>query len=307
MNTVFKWEGLPDEIEGWMIENLLFFRGECAFWKLGDKFVVTPNVKVDWDLYGLTTIANPVQWNGKGPDGSVVLHTSDVNPIKGKYKEIAVFIRNNLNKSATLTPVISLLQFLQGRWVELNLDRLNSRNLNLLTTTTKKIAKTIKKEMNAVYDNDEPFAVISQGAADIISTITKLNPNNTPRSISLWDDITKAKQEINEMIGIPFDSRPEKKERVISQEVNISQIQVNEVLEGMLNFRKRAVEKINNEFGLNITVQLDEKVEAAFDDEGDNNEGQKNTQTDQMDPTRQKPLQNGTNKNNEKTNKGNNK
>ncbi len=268
MSTLFKWTNLPDGLESWMIERLLFWRGEVGFWKLGNKYVITPVNKLDWDMYDLTTVANPIPWNGKGPSGGITLVSADaINPHKnGTVLTKAVFIRNNLNRTNTLFPVLGLLQFLQRTWNELNNDRKNSRSINIFSSTTKKAAKTLKKELNGVYFNDEPYIVVSDSASNTLKSATRLNPNNQPRSEALWNDFTKAKQEINELIGIPFDSRPDKQERVITQEINISQIQVNEILQSMLDFRKRAVKEINKVFNLNIRCEIDEIVEAAFNE-----------------------------------------
>ncbi len=281
MTSIFKYEGLPEGVESWMIEQILFFRGEAAFFKVGEQYVITPLVRMDWNLYNLTTIASPIPYNGKGPNGSITLISDEViiSNLKNKYKKNntkAVFFINNISRQATLKPIVGLLKFLQNTWVELNYDRKNSRNINVISAGTPKEAKTIKKEMGKVYYNNEPFVVLSNSTQDLIKNITKLNPNNTPRSTSLWDDFVKAKQEINELVGIPFDSRPEKKERVITQEVNISQIQTNEILQEMLIFRQRALKEIEKVFNLKITVSLDEKIEAAFGDNQEQAEAQNN-------------------------------
>ncbi len=280
MSTIFKWEGLPEEIEGWMIERLLFWRGECAFWKLGDKYITTPFVKKDWDMYNLTTIANPIPYNGKGPTSKFTLHREDIKPKIGFFKEKAVFITNNINKKNTLFPVITLLREMQGVYVELSNERKNSRSINLFNANDKKTAKTMKNEIDNIYYGNEPFAILTTASQKIIDSATRLGDKDKDRTVVLWESFSKYKKEINELVGIPFDSRAEKKERVLEQEVNVSQIQVNETLQGMLMFRERAVKEINKTFNLNITVGFDSHIENALEQQ--DNQEQINTNTNKI-------------------------
>ncbi len=255
--TSFKWENLPDEIDERYLELALFREGQALFFKDSDAdiFIVAKCAAGGrLNIYNVPTTRTPIS-------SAVVFPTmSESN---------SVLIYNNIMR----TPSSMICQLFARRLA--NIDRTIDVNVNAQKTpvlvTADDNERLSMENMYMQYEGNAPF----------IFPTKSLNPANmkvfSTEAPYHGGELTDLKQNIwNEFlthVGIPNVSY-QKRERLISDEVNRAQGGVIASRNSRLTTRQRAANEINKMFGLNISVSFRDtdisKDEPAGEDEAQN-------------------------------------
>lgn len=237
--TCFKWENLPDEIDERYLELTLFGEGRALFFKDTDAdiFVAAKCAAGGTlNIYNVPTMRTPIA-------STVTFPT--------KYAENSVLIYNNIMRSPTVLPC----QLFARRLT--NIDRTIDVNVNAQKTpvlvTADDNERLSMENMYMQYDGNAPF----------IFPTKSLNPANmkvfSTAAPYHGGELTDLKQNIwNEFltyIGIPNVSF-QKRERLISDEVNRSQGGVIASRNSRLIMRQKAAREINKMFNLDIKVSF---------------------------------------------------
>lgn len=236
--ALFKWEGLPNGINEKWIENYLYSEGGCIFFKdekLG--YIVTK-----YSASGKLNLYNePTKVNAYATDYITTEHENNVD---------CVIIRNNDESIPTFPTIQIYAHDLTNikRTIDVNIE---AQKMPYIIHCTDKQRLTFKNLMNQRKDN-EPVIY-----ADKSLDLSDMKIITTPAPI-VFDKLQTQKLNVwNECLtalGIN-NANTEKRERLITNEVEAN----NEVIEicsdVMLKARKEACKRINKMFDLNISVR----------------------------------------------------
>lgn len=249
--SMFEWVNLPDSMNPRFLEMCLYYNGQGAMLYSDDYgFINTMASDGGYiNIYGLPTevMCYSYRFNERRS-----LYTVDTGEEKGKE---CILVMNNYERIPT-SASISLFAYRLAeaqRTVDVNIKSLRTP---ILITTDQKQYFTLKK-MYEEYDGNTPaiFAdknLISPDALKAIKTDAPI----------LLDDIMAYKREIwNEFLTtMGLQNLSEKKERLISNEVDSNNEVINMNLQALLIPRKEACRQFNEKYGLAGDKAIDVKV-----------------------------------------------
>lgn len=243
--SLFTWEGM-DEVAGIgasrFLELALYENGRGVFFKddeLGYMALrVNPNDK--FNVYMLPT--------------KVICYSFEYNKEKD-FDDVVYIMNNNLQK-----PTLETLKLFAYRLYEVE----RTIDTNLLAQKTPILiegdTKTILtlKNVYMQYSGNTPF-IFGNKQYDLSNKLSVLKTD----APYLLDKLTLYKHEIWEecltFLGIN-NANTDKKERLITDEVNSNNELINYYLNCFYKTRKEACEQINKKYGLNIQIKLNKDV-----------------------------------------------
>ena len=249
--SMFEWVNLPDSMNARFIEQCLYYQGQAAL--LYDKDYGYLNTLASdggyINIYGLPTeiMCYSYRFNQRRS-----LYTVDVGEEKDKE---CILVLNNYDRVPT-SYTISLFAYRLAeaqRTVDTNIK---AHRTPILITTDQKQYFTLKK-MYEEYDGNTPaiFAdknIVNPDALKAIKT-------DAPMIIQ---DLMDYKREIwNEFLTfMGISNLSEKRERMISNEIDSNNELVNLNLQALLTPRKEACKQFNEKYGLMGERAIDVKV-----------------------------------------------
>ena len=236
--SVFKWENLPNNIDEKWIERYLFSEGKCVFFKdptLGFMVArVTPNGPLNYYEDPTTIMPYAINYQGE--------------PLENNVN--AVMIRNNDCMIPT-SPTIQLYAYKLSnidRTIDINI---NAQKMPIIIKCTDKQMLSLKKLIDKRNDN-EPVIWASKELDT--EGIEVLNTQAPP----VFKDLELQKHMIwNEcmtFLGIN-NANQDKRERLVDDEVQANNEQIQASFNAMLKAREQACADINRIFGTNISVR----------------------------------------------------
>ena len=248
--SMFEWK-LPDTMNARFLEMCLFYNGQASL-LYSDDYGFMNTMACDGgyiNIYGLPTevVCYSYRFNERRS-----LYTTDVGATKG---EECILVLNNYERVPT-SVTIQLFAYRLAQAQRVLDCNLNALKTPILITTDQKQYFTLKK-MYEEFDGNTPaiFAdknLISPDALKAIKTDAPV----------LLDDISQYKREIwNEFLTfIGLQNLSEKKERLISNEVDSNNELINMNLQALLTPRKEACRQFNEKYGLAGDKAIDVKV-----------------------------------------------
>ena len=243
--SLFTWEGL-DEVAGVgasrFLELALYENGRGVFFKddeLGYMALrVNPNDK--FNVYMLPT--------------KVICYSFEYNKEKD-FEDVVYIMNNNLQK-----PTLETLKLFAYRLYEveatINVNLLAQKTPVLIEGDTKTILTL--KNVYMQYSGNTPF-IFGNKQYDLSNRLSVLKTD----APYLIDKLTLHKHEIiNEcltFLGIN-NANTDKKERLITDEVNSNNQLINYYLNCFYKTRKQACDEINKKYGLNISIKINDDV-----------------------------------------------
>lgn len=242
----FQWNGLPDTVDERYIELSLFFNGQVVFFK--DDILGELCLKVmaggRLNVYDVPTIRTAYANNGY----KMPLNESN-----------SIMVYNNLIRKPSYDTVLLYAQRLS------NLDRVIDVNCNSQKTPV--LIECDENErltaMN-VYQQYDGNAPVIYGRKGINSSISVMKTDAPYVADKLYELKSKIFNEALTFLGI-VNVNENKRERMISDEVVRSMGGTFMMRESYIEARKQACEKINEMFGLNVSVQFKEGGDVVGD------------------------------------------
>lgn len=245
----FKWTGLPKSIDVRYLELTLFYRALSVFYK-SDKFgylalqgtpSAEPNMMMEPTKYRVTSM---------GAFPGEELTKDECVPIWSNYLrvpdlDIVMIYANRLAKL--------------DRTIEINSE--NARRTRVIVTDEN--ARLSMVNINAEIDKGSPVIQVNRSMAGALDTV---DLGVQPETIEKLDILhTRQWGKCLGLLGIDF-ANQDKKERLVASEVDANSAQVGAMKAVNLNERKLAAKKINDMYGLNVSVDFNEElnVEETF-------------------------------------------
>lgn len=251
--TIFQWKNLPEGLRSERLERILIEKGQAVFFeddKMG--FMTLPVAEgAKINVYG-----EPTAWTAVSRGGEAFHKPLD--------EDDSVLIWNNEVRQ----PLINLLDFYVKRLVDIEFTIQSNQNMLkspfVFSGNEDKIF-SFKKAYEKIVGN-EPV-IFKNDKMDIDAFQV-----HQSEAQYYGEELVRLKHEyLNDIytyLGIE-NANTDKKERMIVDEVNANKEQILNSLSSRLEHRQRAVEKINDMFGLDISVELNEFVKATLEDDDD--------------------------------------
>ena len=253
--SMFEWVNLPESMDSRFLEFCLYYTGQAAL--LENKEGIKINTKActagDINIYELPTQINcySVGYNEtkKVFDGFVA-DGFDAS-------EYAVHVLNNQDRSATAytLELFAYRLYLAQRTADTNVS---VNRMPFIISTDENQRLTMENLFNQI-DANKPAIFGDKDSISNLKESVKVLPTNPPFiADKLLDYKKQIFNEALEFLGINYLS--EKKERLITNEVNSNNELVNLNLQSYLIPRKKACEQFNKLFGLTGENAIDVKV-----------------------------------------------
>lgn len=244
--NMYEWKNLPDTVDERFLELTLFSDGMAVFFRddiLGE-LCLQCMIGGELDVYRIPIDRTAYATNG------YQMHLNIQN---------SVIIFNNYSHTNSMLDVEMYARRLYE--IERTIDvNVKAQKTPVLVRATENQRLTMKN-LYMQYDGNEPFIF---GDNNLDMDAIKVLPTNAPY---VADKLNILKRQIwNEALtylGIE-NSNTEKKERLVSDEVNSNLGGVAAQRFCRLNARRKAADQINKMFGLNIEVNFREEVKEMF-------------------------------------------
>lgn len=242
--AIYRWEGLPCEIDQRFLELTLFNRGMGVFFwdEEYDAYFATMGSPSG----AINMYQNPLHFIAYGANGfNRRLSCTECVPIWNNYLR---------------RPDINVMRIYARRLADIDrtIDvNLMSQKMPIFITTPEAQRLTIQNMMKQ-YAGNEPIIVGADGMFDP-SQMTYLSSNAPYIVDKLLIDKSKIWNEVMTYLGID-NTNMEKRERTNTDEVkaNNGQIEANRLVR--LNCRRMACEQINRKYGLNVWCDFNKDV-----------------------------------------------
>lgn len=263
--SVYEWKNLPEKWSKTFFYYILYGIGFIAIINT-DKYGVIPQ---NGTLFGRDIFYQPTNVVITNP-----LLTGILRPAIGKECEI---IKMQPDYGNCLDIVCHYAELLALTTETCGVDLINSKLAYVFTASNKAGAETFKKLYDRIASG-EPAVVYDKSLVNSDGTPnwSTFNQNLSQNYIGdkLLDDYKKILDMFDTEIGIP-NANTQKKERMITDEVNQNNIGTQTKAELWLETMKDGCKKVNNMFGLNIGVELRfkkqlESMNTGFEESGNN-------------------------------------
>ena len=257
--NIFEYENVPEEIDLQSLKLFLFLKGKVVFYKIGDEYLIQPFEYTDkLNKYYIPTngrVVNPwlpighQNWMFEVEKESIIYNsTPDIRKFK-YYSIVADLIWKTANQLAENDISYYCIQ----------------RNHRLIAIFTAENDKQ-KAECNRVLDRlYEGYPDITM-EEDLVSHI-RVNPIAMNSTRSTITELIEFQQYVLANFYHSFGINSNynlKREQLNSNEIDVNKEVLRLNIDDMLKCREMGVSKINDKYGLNIRVHLNEEVYKAL-------------------------------------------
>lgn len=271
--SIYKWENLPDSCDHWIIEYALLMYGKVCIAK-DEKYgiISLPCQETQmYNIYGYSDSVIAYGFNGFNKTYKCYMQGADNKDVK------AVMMYDNPSRFPYIAYIINTAERLSDtiRAIDVAVHKL--KNPYWITCSQKQI-ESVKKTLSQVADNENAVITAKTLTPDEFQILpTSSNPNILN---GLWDNYNNTYDIIKEILGINNNQQSDKKERLITDEVNSNNFITEMFLNLRLKQREEFCERVNKTFDLDIRVGLNESFEEFKEmlnslndiEEGDNDE-----------------------------------
>lgn len=249
--SMFEWENLPTSMNARFLEMCLFYNGQAAM-LYDDDLGYLNTMAADGgyiNIYGLPTELNCYSYRFNQRRS---LYMTDTGEEKGKE---CILVMNNYERIPT-TATVSLFAYRLAEAQRTADVNIKAQRTPILITTDQKQYFTLKK-MYEEYDGNTPAIFADKNL--ISPDALKAMKTDAP---FLCNDIMEYKREIwNEFLTfMGIQNLSEKRERLITGEVDSNNELLNLNLQALLIPRKEACRQFNEKYGLMGDRAIDVKV-----------------------------------------------
>lgn len=256
------WEDLPNGLDSWNLERMLYYRTTLAGFELGGQQYIFPYVtQGELSVYGFPTKLKPITFNGRELSGKNDSFIDDyVIPVDltgTMGREGAVLLYDNIPYMPNGVGVSRfflnqiIIKEMADVFARVNINVVVSNKKIILEIQDPKQAEIVRDELNTAFGSDSPFAIISSPLkSNPIQNSNDYNADDLFNTIKNYDAIRCF------MSGIASKNfGTEKKERLVSGELAGNEEEISLILDMGLELRRDFADKMNKKFGTNIKVR----------------------------------------------------
>nr|DAV47284.1 MAG TPA: upper collar protein [Caudoviricetes sp.] len=248
--STFKWDGLPETCNARYLETCLMLDGIAAFCKdpeMGYLTLKVSPVAQAYNLYGETDKIYGYGWNGFMREYTAYMYGSDNTMAQ------AVVCRDN----PVCYPCVNHLLLYANRLTSTmrSLD-VAAKKLKVpyYITCDESQKSSVEKILNDVDDNKERI-IVNRSTMDNVFQVLPTRIDPSLLSV-FWEHYENLEGQLKGLFGIESAVNQDKKERLITDEVNANNASTALSLQVRLAQRQQLCDTINKMWGLNVSVSL---------------------------------------------------
>ena len=260
--NLFSWENLPPTIEERYIEKALFDKGLVCLVDDNNfgEIVVGCSYSQNMNIWGeptevITSGFNYVKTfkieNTINTNNIIDINYGETNEIINNEVESVIVCQNN----DLYIPTRKILEYYVNKLVEVELSTFTNIYLQkfpFLINTTRDNEMTMRNLIQKV-DKGEPYIMYNKKIADLTTAVDVFNLNVPFVADKLLQYRFETEREIYTLFG--FNNNFEKKERLLTDEVNVNNEFINCNIDSMFKKRKEFAELMNAKYGWNVQVK----------------------------------------------------
>lgn len=252
---MFNYEGLPETLPAEELEKMLQVEG-FAF--------VTEH---EGNLYAFTGGLGGVQ-GVYGEPTEIVVSSPALSLNKTFRINDGVLISNDYMRIGLIPLISQYGTILTENTITMILSTINKRTNNLISVNDDNTAESARQYLKKLEDGELGF-IMENRLYESLKAKTVVE-NSSTRLVDLIELHQYTKASLYNELGLNSNFNM-KKERLISQEIEINSNSIYPLVDNMLECRQKAVDKINKKYGTSITVEFTSswKVRDEFIDEED--------------------------------------
>lgn len=236
--SMFKWEGLPPTCNARFLEDCLFHYGSAIF--VCDEEMSYLNLK-GTPASTLNVYNEPLAYTAYST-GYTKIYNADE----------CIFIRNNYLEKSTDSTIILFAERLAK--IQLSMEvNINAQKTPVLIRCDEKTRMSLEAIYNQ-YEGDRPVIFGMKSLQE--KPLETLKTDAPFVADKLREEKRAVWNEALEFLGLNTNPSDKKKERLVVNEVDANNEQIDIQASTMLASRKEACEAINKMFGLNVSVEL---------------------------------------------------
>ena len=260
--NLFKWENLPETIdERWLMMQLMLSGRVCWFNHKGRIYALNGSWGGEPNVYYRPTqfiVANPVI-GGKtltvvNKDGS-----NSIDKLTGILMPLTdADYFNDSERGGLYRLIYQTAGLLADNISSLNVSQINGRVSQIWTADNDAMARTVEEVVRDIYEG-HPYRVVSQ---DILNKVNAVPTAQTGQSNTLLNLIEAHRaflQDFYSELGIGYAGNM-KRERINEAEIGLQKGNLDINIFTMKKNLQAAVEKINELFGTDISVDINDEV-----------------------------------------------
>lgn len=264
---MFKYEGLPETLPAEELEKMLQVEG-FAF--------VTEH---EGNLYAFTGGLGGVQ-GVYGEPTEIVVSSPALSLNKTFRIDEGVLISNDYMRIGLIPLISQYGTILTENTITMILSTINKRTNNLISVNDDNTAESARQYLKKLEDGELGF-IMENRLYESLKAKTVVE-NSSTRLVDLIELHQYTKASLYNELGLNSNFNM-KKERLISQEIEINSNSIYPLVDNMLECRQKAVDKINKKYRTSITVEfasswrvrddfIDEEVEEVKEKGGYSND-----------------------------------
>lgn len=236
--SIYKWEGLPDTCNARFLEDCLFHYG-CAIF-VEDEEMSFLNLKAT-PATTLNVYNEPLAYTAFSTGYTKMFNAEE-----------CVFIRNNYLEKSTDSTILLFAERLTKIEMSLNVN-INAQKTPVLIRCDEKTRTSLEAIYNQ-YEGDRPVIFGSKSLQE--KPLETLKTDAPFVADKLREEKRAVWNEALEFLGLNTNPSDKKKERLVVNEVDANNEQIDIQASTMLSARQEACEAINKKFGLNVSVKM---------------------------------------------------
>lgn len=291
--NLYKWYNLPSSIDGNLIERILYYKGQAAFWfnTIDGQFYFLPfALNGSIDVYGRYTGITPLPFNGTAKDKEdawivdfIRVPQYDIfDPeIPSKRETACVILRDYTQQiSQTVLPRASLddpiLKMMSEAIPFARTSLLSNSGIKAMRVNDETDANEVYTASRNIVDHalaGEPFVPIKSQIEfqELTSAGSAMKSEEYLLYYQAIDNLRKS------LLGIPAGGVFEKRSHTLQSEQDMNSNSDNLILEDGLNLRQKFCQMVNVIWGLGIWCEKNEDVtENKEDEQVDSSSGNQN-------------------------------
>lgn len=249
-----QYKNLPEEIPFYIPELTLFGNGQSVIAERGGALFWLPSVLREApNIYGLPYVVDAIPITGTQALLTDIRVLNIGRALADKKPITGVEVLNDVSRTSTLVKVMPYIDRLDYLWATMGINQALSR-VQLAARCSRNNYDVYKRMLERLLDKKDPLLLVRDKTQ--LEGIEIQDFHVEYMCDRYWYDFDKTFTQLLTVLGIKSNFASQKKERLISAEVDANDEVIAYLRDSYLRYREEGINAVNKLYGLNIDVML---------------------------------------------------